>query len=289
MQHKVTKFSNGVSKEPVAYVGLREALLDVSAVNKVLAYRKGLAGNMGKLSIPCIIPAGTFTGKTLKSFVSSSGILYVDIDPKDNSIPMAHIRKMLTTAGQCPWLYALQSSCSGNGLALFIRIPKIRSREVYRVYYKEVEEIFKRSGIVVDRSCVNINRQRYASVDAHTYFNEEAEVLRLVIKRKLVHPHTNVDVEIDNDLKEAIMASVVAIERDKYDMTEDYNTWLYVAGLFRKVFGEEQGRTLFHRISRFYPKYDKDETDTKYDHCAHFENASPRKFFRLITPKLKIK
>lgn len=50
------------------------------------------------------------------------------------------------------------------------------------------------------------------------------------------------------------------------DITEEYNDWINLgfalAGAFR-----EDGRPLFHQLSRFYPKYNQQETDAKFDEC----------------------
>jgi hypothetical protein len=286
----ITFFSTGLAKQPTAYIDLAQALYaDIKTYTLVKAYRMGLAGQAGKKGLPFILPAGVFVGgRKIENFVKSSGLLYVDIDAKSQTkLGMDMVRRYLTTPGNCPWLMALQASCGGKGLSCFLKIPKIKSREAYRAYYKEVERMFLQVGIVADKSCVNINRIRFMSYDPDTYINYQAETLRLKIEK--VRKPMREPIEVDDNLKQAILIAVKSIERDKQDITADYNTWLYMAGLLHKVFGENQGRQLFHRISRFYPGYDASEADQKYNYCREFKNASPNKFFRIVIPKLKIK
>ena len=56
------------------------------------------------------------------------------------------------------------------------------------------------------------------------------------------------------------------IEAEHRDITANYQDWLDVAFALAGELGEE-GRSYFHRISRFYPDYDEQETDKKYSSC----------------------
>ncbi|MFR9671640.1 MAG: PriCT-2 domain-containing protein, partial [Rikenellaceae bacterium] len=47
------------------------------------------------------------------------------------------------------------------------------------------------------------------------------------------------------------------------DITEDYDSWIHVAGIIKNLYGE-LGRELFHNVCKFYPKYTYEESDQTY-------------------------
>lgn len=50
------------------------------------------------------------------------------------------------------------------------------------------------------------------------------------------------------------------------DMTSGYDNWVNIGFALSSEFGEA-GRELYHRLSRFYPNYTREETDRQYDSC----------------------
>ena len=64
----------------------------------------------------------------------------------------------------------------------------------------------------------------------------------------------------------AILAVVEAVEVSGIDITASYSDWLAIAFALVSELGED-GRELFHRLSRFYPGYDPAEADRQYSVC----------------------
>ena len=64
----------------------------------------------------------------------------------------------------------------------------------------------------------------------------------------------------------AILAVVEAVEASGTDITASYSDWLAIAFALVSELGED-GRELFHRLSRFYPGYDAAEADRQYSAC----------------------
>ena len=64
----------------------------------------------------------------------------------------------------------------------------------------------------------------------------------------------------------AILALVEAVEASGIDITASYSDWLAIAFALVSELGED-GRELFHRLSRFYPGYDAAEADRQYSAC----------------------
>ena len=63
-----------------------------------------------------------------------------------------------------------------------------------------------------------------------------------------------------------VEALVCAVEASGIDITAAYSDWLAIGFALVSELGEE-GRPLFHRLSRFYPGYDVAEADRQYTVC----------------------
>jgi len=63
-----------------------------------------------------------------------------------------------------------------------------------------------------------------------------------------------------------VEALVCAVEATGIDITAVYSDWLAIGFALVSELGEE-GRPLFHRLSRFYPGYDMAEADRQYTVC----------------------
>ena len=68
---------------------------------------------------------------------------------------------------------------------------------------------------------------------------------------------------------------VEAIEAAGVDITSDYNDWYKIAIAIANTFGE-QGRSMFHRISKLYIDYNSNEADKKYNQCLRNPNPQIR-------------
>ena len=69
-----------------------------------------------------------------------------------------------------------------------------------------------------------------------------------------------------SDEREHLEAVLQAVEAGRIDITGTYDSWLRLGFALVSAFGEE-GRSYFHRFSQFYPGYDPQECDAKYDEC----------------------
>mgnify|MGYP005749114873 CR=1 FL=1 len=59
---------------------------------------------------------------------------------------------------------------------------------------------------------------------------------------------------------------IQSIEANRTDITSTYNNWVNIGFAFADGYGEN-GRTLFHRVSQFYPEYSAPDCDKQYDNC----------------------
>ena len=65
-----------------------------------------------------------------------------------------------------------------------------------------------------------------------------------------------------------VLAVVEAVEASAIDITPTYSDWLTIAFALVAELGED-GRAIFHRLSRFNPHYEYEETDRQYSHCLN--------------------
>ena len=72
------------------------------------------------------------------------------------------------------------------------------------------------------------------------------------------------------------------IEAAGIDITTDYGDWVKLGFALSEELGE-QGRSIYHRLSRFYPEYKYEKCDKQYNHCLRSKGSGVtiRSFFQL--------
>ena len=78
--------------------------------------------------------------------------------------------------------------------------------------------------------------------------------------------HDERSVVHDETMADEIERLTETIEARKVDITGGYQQWLEIGFSLKEALGED-GRSYFHRISRFYPSYSEEEADKQYDKC----------------------
>ena len=75
---------------------------------------------------------------------------------------------------------------------------------------------------------------------------------------------------------------ILDIEANSTDITSSYSDWVNIGFAFADEFGEN-GRSLFHRVSQFYPNYNAQECDKQFDNCLKSKGhgVSLKTFFYL--------
>ena len=85
-----------------------------------------------------------------------------------------------------------------------------------------------------------------------------------------------------NKVEEDVEHIVREIEQRAIDITSNYKDWVELGFALVDGFGEN-GREYYHRISRFYPDYQREEADKQYTRClqAKGQCITIRSFFHL--------
>lgn len=77
----------------------------------------------------------------------------------------------------------------------------------------------------------------------------------------------------DDDAREVVLQTVKEASMRGIDITGGYKQWLGIGFGLAQLYGEE-GRTLYHELSRHSPKYTAEATDRQYDACLRNGNGS---------------
>ena len=215
-----------------------------------------------KAKLSAFTGSGVFSKRNAGGLIKHSGMLFIDIDPKENPIlleKLDEIRKQLISD---KYTYILFTSCSGMGIAIGVKIDGTKHLETFQFlqhYYLE------NYGLVVDKGCKDVTRLRYISYDPDLYSSEGAETVILPpdFFKEPKRSHTNLFSNANGKNHEIIRAIIASKILLGYDF---YNSWLKIAFALAQEFGEA-GRAYFHELSKISPKYDPADCDRKFDNC----------------------
>ena len=92
--------------------------------------------------------------------------------------------------------------------------------------------------------------------------------------------HTEQNHQSVTDNNSEVEKVIQNIEANQIDIAPNYSDWVNIGFAFADEFGET-GRDLFHRISRFYPRYNAKECDKQFDNClkSKGQGVSLKSFF----------
>ncbi len=228
-------------------------------INKVRAEQDPTKRNELKQNLPCITVSGLFEkGRSKTNLSSHSGFLQVDFDKIANlSLSFQDLKKDNYTS-------VLFTSPSGTGLKVFVKIEPnqnthLASFEGLEKYYKE------KYALTMDKSTKDICRLCYVSSDKKIFVNENAETFypQKIEKKPQETPKSNV-IDFSGQDKYAEVERI--LDKITFDITSNREDWLKIGFAFAHQFGEN-GRNLYHKVSRFYPKYTHEETEKQFDNC----------------------
>lgn len=114
------------------------------------------------------------------------------------------------------------------------------------------------------------NPEEWADISKQHTLNTETKTKETLSQhtnlRSLSGAETNTSKSIDKDLLCEVEETIQQIEKNQIDIAPKYIDWRNIGFTFADEFAES-GRELFHRISKFYPEYEKTECDIQYDKC----------------------
>ncbi|WP_271393556.1 DUF3987 domain-containing protein [Aequorivita sinensis] len=200
---------------------------------------------------------GTFTnGRSIDKIETYSQYVILDIDDLSGS----QLQNTINLSHLAPYTYAAFVSPSGNGLKIIIRVSS--KQEHHKEAYKQVVTYYEQAlNNDIDTSGSDICRLCFVSYDVDCFINENAEVFEVNLNPKKAEKLKQVN-NHNNDFETYILE----IEQTATDITGGYETWRNLGFAISEEYGEA-GRNYYHRISRFYSKYNYQECDKQYTKC----------------------
>ena len=224
--------------------------------------------------IPSVTVSGKFSKRGKDYLLSSSGLIAIDIDLKDNKDIINQVPDILKSL---PYVAYFAKSISGDGY--FAVIP-IENPNHLKQYFYALEDEMLSFGIVIDKACKDITRLRYASFDENYYYNPNAttyywEKDETVESKKVdkdkVRKTDFIQTSTMSD-KEMVERQLNYLRNNKLSIPDDYDTWFKTAMALYSGFGEN-GRGYFHEFSKLSCKYDETECNQQYDNIiSHYDN-----------------
>lgn len=260
------------------FKGVAEDIRQKATPEERHEYKKGKVHE-----IPAITISGLFSVRDSKSLISPSGLMCIDIDHKDNTPEtMAKVPSILKSL---PYVCYSAKSISGDG---YFAIIPLENPKHFRQHYNALEEEMKSYGIVIDKSCKDITRLRFATYDDEYYYNPSASSFYLEVDttqpldRKQSKQFVSSSTHSDED---RVKSEVEFLKNNSISLPDDYDTWFKLAMSLNSSLGEK-GRKYFHELSSLSNKYDKYECDNQYDevinHYSGDNEVSLGTFFHIV-------
>lgn len=191
-----------------------------------------------------------------------TGLIQIDFDKVED------ISGLKAKLEQDPYTVFVCLSPTGTGIKTAIISPSI---EQHNQIFLDAEKYFlDKYKTQIDPSVKDIGRFMFLTHDPNLYVKPvekwiyfeptlEKQIAKFPDLVELKKPIKKVEYQSGNEIESLIQT----IEQNQIDITSNRGEWLKIAfALIHKY--SEDGREYFHRISKFYPEYSRNETDKFY-------------------------
>ena len=114
------------------------------------------------------------------------------------------------------------------------------------------------------KTCKNLSRLRYYSVDDNPHINENATILKENVLNKIAVPTVARRVVASGN---NMVELVEKIEASRISIAPSYDEYLKLAIVFFNEHGED-GRGLYHRVCSLDPSYDAKDCDKQFNEVS---------------------
>jgi KaiC/GvpD/RAD55 family RecA-like ATPase len=170
-----------------------------------------------------------------------------------------------------PWVLATFFS-PNMGLKVLVTVKFKDDKQLKSAFDAVSTEFREELDIVPDPSGKDITRLCFASYDPELYLNMDFEYFEFDQQELTAPVNKAVLKPLNSDTWKIVDGLIKQIEARKVDITGRYERWLKIGFALTDEFGE-RGREFFHRVSQFYPTYDRKNTDSQFDHCLNNDGA----------------
>ena len=247
-------------------------IVELIRTGKTSEERKEIKSKLSH-KIPCVTISGKFSKRGKDYLLSSSGLMAIDIDLKDNKDIINQVPVILKTL---PYVTYYGKSISGDG---YFAVVPIENPNHLKQHFYAIEEEMLSLGIVVDKACKDITRLRYASYDENHYYNPDAttyywekdeDVKNKNVDKDRVRKTDFIPTSTMSD-KEMVERQLNYLRNNHLSIADDYDTWFKTGMALYSGFGEN-GRGYFHEFSKLSYKYDETECNKQYDNIiSHYD------------------
>lgn len=289
---KVSMFKNINSKYTSGVVNLWDWLLIrnpyTTLVEQIRKENNPIKQKELKTLLPAITVSCICSERKTDKIMDYTNLICIDIDGKDNP-SISNMENLKKELSKLPFVMYCGLSTSGKGL--FCIIP-YSDHTKHREIFTCLERDLRSKSIIIDKSCIDECRLRFYSYDENPYININAEIYKYsesktyveinVKKKNKVKPPKKETILIPNIVETFLQPNNLILEsgtpltqkqkverllneiiRNQVDITYYYHDWITIGHIIKALFGKE-GKTLFHKVSQFYPNYDYNETEKVY-------------------------
>lgn len=241
----------------------------IEAVRQIDRSKDEIAYKQAKAKVLTYTPSCLCQGETAKEIKQINPLIAVDLDEKDNK--GLSIEEMRKRVNSLPYIMYSCLSVGGRGMYALIPIAE-ENKNDFKAVFNALNEDFKGLGLSLDSSCVNVNRERYMSVDKAEYWNDKAEIYdkKISIPTQVhTHPSKVGENATNKPLTERefnkVKSMVEDIKANKIELSKNHDDTLKIANAIANIWGEE-GRILLHLIRSQRSGYDEYKTDCNFDY-----------------------
>lgn len=261
-----------------------EAVRSIDRSKDEIAYKQAKAKVLS-YTPSCYCPIGG----TAKDVEHVNPLIAVDLDEKDNK--GLSIEEMRKRVNSLPYIMYSCLSVGGRGMYALIPIAEANKND-FKGVFKALESDFKVLGLTLDGSCINVNRERYMSVDDNEYWNTKCEIYtrKSNIPTQVNGHPTRVEINANKPLTPRefsdVKSMVEDIKKNKIQVSKNHDDTLKIANAIANIWGEE-GRTLLHLIRSQRSGYDEFKTDCNFDYVLNHLDDKERYGLGFIFSKYK--
>jgi hypothetical protein len=250
-------------------------------INKIKKIREG--DSESKMQLMAIMFNGTFSERKDDGLIQHSGLCVIDFDKYPDKATMESERKKLI---ECPYVYMMFTSPSGNGLKAVIRIPESDKFE-----HKRRFEAFKEyiQSNYFDSANGNVSRVCFESYDQDAYLNEFCDVFTDITQDKGYHKAEKIAVlPIANEDK--IIELVMKFNHGRFE--DGRNNWTFKVACCLCEYGVDQYAAKQYLLQYEQDDFTANEINNTISNAYKSSNFNTRYFedsYTMNKVKLKLK
>jgi hypothetical protein len=251
-------------------------------ISKIKKLRAG--DSESKMQLMAIMFNGTFSERKDDGLIQHSGLCVLDFDKYPDKETLTAERNRLK---ECPYVYMMFTSPSGNGLKVVIRTPESNKFEHKRRFEAYKEYI---NSDYFDVANSNVSRVCFESYDPDAYLNEFCEVFQGITQDKGYHKAEKIAVlPIANE--DRIIELIMKFNHGKFGQGSR-NNWIFKVACCMCEYGVDQYAAKNYLLQYAQEDFTAGEINNTVANAYKSSNFNTRYFEDAMTVnkvKLKLK